>query len=853
MAVILYKPCLKSIALYIATIVITCTSSRDTMVDEWVDDYSCNSDGVDKSKWSNCAIIYDNASIPLYHGPYSNSLQHSTLSRTFECKYHSDLNLSFYSKADCSFNEADSLFVSINDVYEEELQFQNALVCNRDQHFDFNVPIRTLEFRITFDIDSVQGTILLSRIRVRCIPHIRNTSWSSIASAAYFSLYVLLLCIIAIGVAIRNEYDGIKEFFKTVWKMRSIYAAVLIHFYDTATDIGVMVDWWLLAQDEASGVNYESVDMTNLFWASVAFLVLYRIISVIMIMKSEESCNISVVLAFFDLIIIRTVWNAFKDDEEEPTPKQRLIQLIESVCESLPQILLQSVFIIRGFNDPNLKTNANVFLVVLSLAASVVSITNKYVWIDASVYDDKWTEANFKVTKCPFVNYRWMLRVLYRFSMVFVRFVVLSLVWVILGGAFLPIYATCSWFYWLIFGMTAIGLQDPSDVILHATFALVSNVLSEGFMVQICRFCENSFLLAILTWFAVVESMNCGICSNSYARQASNNDYVEIFIWGGWIAFVIETVAGFAINLRAAISGTFDDAFHTIVRAYEAPMVSNSEMAFRVYNPMVLSYTIGEYIDDPSKLNVDGTRAQLFNLPLHIDILSVKRFCDEFGYELRDRINTKLHPLQWHENELLQDLECQAQLFSNNILGNGQKYDCLLVFVSSHGSDRDIVSSDYKMIDKVAIHRSFSMHYPASREVPRVFVFDSFSMTYGLTDQTDIPDFTYGFTVPHNTAADVYSYPAVEHVDSDWTADENNPDYRLVLLESENVHLKQGSLLIAQFVEKAIASKNSLLYQLCETIDENKTKLQYTFNNGMRYIQFIETSGSRSNNVCVIL
>jgi len=72
-----------------------------------------------------------------------------------------------------------------------------------------------------------------------------------------------------------------------------------------------------------------------------------------------------------------------KIDDIEPVGRQMLLQLMESITESMPQIVLQSVFIIRSANDDILKENgSNLPLILLSVVASLFSISNKFVWGD---------------------------------------------------------------------------------------------------------------------------------------------------------------------------------------------------------------------------------------------------------------------------------------------------------------------------------------------------------------------------------------------------------------------------------------------------------------------------------------
>eukprot|EP01083_Nonionella_stella_P277929 945055_1 len=216
---------------------IICICHSHPIEDTWVDDFSCNTS--DAKQWSNCEIIYADPvtqETPDNHGPYSSNLEYDTLSRSFECKYVSNLNISFHATADCFFDANDSLTVSLNDD-PYDIRFTNASsllyndsTCNDEWIQQFftvsNAPNEgSKTFGLTFAVDSSSGRILLSNIQIDCIlayiPQTRDSvlfglSWSSLAAVVYFSLYALLLCGLAVSVAIKKNYNGIKEFFKNM-------------------------------------------------------------------------------------------------------------------------------------------------------------------------------------------------------------------------------------------------------------------------------------------------------------------------------------------------------------------------------------------------------------------------------------------------------------------------------------------------------------------------------------------------------------------------------------------------------------------------------------------------------------
>eukprot|EP01083_Nonionella_stella_P074497 202118_1 len=107
-----------------------------------------------------------------------------------------------------------------------------------------------------------------------------NLEYSSILSIIYFSINFISL--VALGLIVYQQGGHkvrSKSYFKDIWNQRKIYFPLIIHFYDTATDIGVMYNWYQLMQieQEDPDMDYTSVDMRSFFWSGVVFLAVYRV------------------------------------------------------------------------------------------------------------------------------------------------------------------------------------------------------------------------------------------------------------------------------------------------------------------------------------------------------------------------------------------------------------------------------------------------------------------------------------------------------------------------------------------------------------------------------------------------
>eukprot|EP01084_Bolivina_argentea_P062195 113718_1 len=460
-------------------------------------------------------------------------------------------------------------------------------------------------------------------------------SWSAITSIVYFTAYLLLLLFIAYKVRSNNYYDGIKGFFKAIWAMRSVYAAVLVHLYDTATDVGVMVDWWFLAKDEQMGEeDYESLDMTTMFYCSVSFLILYRIIHIVMVAVSEIGLlmdrqsriankiqySFYLLLAFFDMYIVKTVYVAIKKGKTEPTPRQRLTQLIESIFESLPQILLQAVFIIRGFNDEQLKKNSSVLLVLVSLISSVFSVTNKYIWLDKRSVTDDSKDTNLS-TAFPFINLKWILRCVWRFAIISIRFTVLSLTWVVFGGGLLPIYVFLSFIYWLIYYRVFERSLTFMQLLSLSTIAIASNMVSQKLSLFIFRISENILLMIALNSWAYNKNDSCYLCTKSEFRQATQNVYILLFIVIGWIAIVADITSSLIIHVFKYFHGNSSKSLDGLQNALDDVEVTDLNKKRRSMNQYYLSFYI---------TNLDGlTYKEITSFNMKHNIQDYDKLCED--------------------------------------------------------------------------------------------------------------------------------------------------------------------------------------------------------------------------------
>merc|ERR1712228_586982 len=139
-------------------------------------------------------------------------------------------------------------------------------------------------------------------------------------------------------------------------------------------------------------------------------------------------------------------------------------------------------------------------------------------------------------------------------------------------------------------------------------------------------------------------------------------------------------------------------------------------------NPMVILCGLAFY-DDPEEIEnrefTNGTVEHLIGLD-H-DVKNLKHL-------FHTRLNYRYYPpfdqypkLKWSKKELLNLLEVQAKEFNDNLYHpdvNPNGFDGLICAVSAHGINQSVLTSDYGLIEKKTVYRTFTDNYPLSRQFP---------------------------------------------------------------------------------------------------------------------------------------
>eukprot|EP01083_Nonionella_stella_P263811 895714_1 len=181
---------------------------------------------------------------------------------------------------------------------------------------------------------------------------------------------------------------------KTIWKMRSVYSALAVHCFDVLTDILVIVQW--SEQDDVPGDHINPQIMAN---CGIVVVIEAKVISTMAIFFKDKDIR-RATLQFLDLLIFEEIYESHKKvvsqikskksvtDKEtaiESTLSFKYVRNYEAVFESIPQSVLQLVFIMRD-STSNIRP-----IFILSIIQSVISMTNSIINNDyTQMQDDKW-------------------------------------------------------------------------------------------------------------------------------------------------------------------------------------------------------------------------------------------------------------------------------------------------------------------------------------------------------------------------------------------------------------------------------------------------------------------------------
>eukprot|EP01084_Bolivina_argentea_P193809 332475_1 len=234
---------------------------------------------------------------------------------------------------------------------------------------------------------------------------------------------------------------------------------------------------------------------------------------------------------------------------------QKFLQIGESVAESMPQIILQSVFIIRAANDETLSKETNLILMLASITASLFSISSKFVVFDRDIVCGVAESLSPKLKFPNCIQYWYIVRILWRICGVMSYFSVYVLMWAVLGGAWLTawIFVMCIiWLASLKKSDLGEGMEKPILAMVHMVGVLIRR---DETWRHVVKYSTNFIGFVVIAIFALIK-FDCVMCADSGHRQFINqqeNHTIVIFFAIGFMSLFIESGLYFTMKTNKII------------------------------------------------------------------------------------------------------------------------------------------------------------------------------------------------------------------------------------------------------------------------------------------------------------
>eukprot|EP01083_Nonionella_stella_P314394 1132398_1 len=255
----------------------------------------------------------------------------------------------------------------------------------------------------------------------------------------------------------KSKYSFCKLWFRIVWKMRSVYCSLAVHVFDVLTDALVIIEWWNLESDPE--VDIEHVDARAMAICGIIVLLLYKTVSVIAFWAKEASF-LRCLFQFLDLLIFEEIYVShtkivanFKNQSTKQASTQtdtkvttsttkhgeavdtttsfKFVRNLEAIFESIPQAILQLVFIIRTSGQYEGENDVLRTISIISIIQSIISMTNSILKNDNIQMNlPKWKKHKQRLPPTiPFLKHA-----VSRLSEVMYRIGLLALFWTVCEG-----------------------------------------------------------------------------------------------------------------------------------------------------------------------------------------------------------------------------------------------------------------------------------------------------------------------------------------------------------------------------------------------------------------------------------
>ena len=282
----------------------------------------------------------------------------------------------------------------------------------------------------------------------------------NITSALYATCYVVGIFIISIWAYkkllsenqfqnVQTKRQNLKRWFTLVRAKHSMYFVAIIHIFHTATDIGVLIDWYQI------GLKQRSLNdtQTTIYDINVCVKLSYNLIAsaYIYFLTRNNFCSILQLfdLALFEMIKLNWIWNFLKRVNHKYLYKNLRLHIYESFGQSL----LQLVFLWKTYGIFENKTNLfEYYFVFISFLFSIISMSQRFISDDKIFFDKLGKEADFHMStscnddtsgqRCGCISRYWAIRVVWRILEVGTAVIIDAAIWVYIGGMWLIVILT---------------------------------------------------------------------------------------------------------------------------------------------------------------------------------------------------------------------------------------------------------------------------------------------------------------------------------------------------------------------------------------------------------------------------
>jgi len=231
-------------------------------------------------------------------------------------------------------------------------------------------------------------------------------------------------------------------------------------------------------------------------------------------------------------------------DEHDPSKQHRFLLLLQCVFETVPGLLLQIVFWMKSANDPVLHEDSSGFLMPFSIAVSIVTVTDRFV----RYIDDLYVVEEAKKRICgPYIG-----RVVYRMASIVASFVVLSMLWVIVGGLWIGIWCALSFVGWMVAASLVEGQIFTSWHIANGVRNMIAVPVLYHWKWHTVKFVEHMLgmlFVLVLLWLDIDDDVFVSLDTRS---GLNDHGRVQFVFAVGWLAAVVAFVV-YLVMLRLHI------------------------------------------------------------------------------------------------------------------------------------------------------------------------------------------------------------------------------------------------------------------------------------------------------------